>query len=451
MSFDPTLCFHCQAQAKEHSYPIIYDGKTYVTCCPGCQAVVTTLLDLGLGSFYEFRTTPSQKPSETSDEFLSYLTQIETQAKITSNAMGGILSHQSDTLLLVEGIRCAACAWLIEKRLLALKGITQVFVNTTTHIIRIVWDKSQLSLKDIIEALYKIGYKAFPYDMPHTKKLLQKERNNTLKRLGFSGLCMMQVMMFTLALYIGLFQGIEHEYFQFMRWVNLLVTAPVLYFVGKPFYQSAWRGIKSRLLNMDVPIAIALSAAFFASVLNTLTNGQEVYFDSICMFLFFLTLARYLEIQTRFYATFLNLSDKPWEAFATIEKSGKRVVVPIRQLKPGDTVIIKPGETIPTDGIVLEGVGAVSEALLTGEPFPKLKQKGDSLIGGTQNKDGLLVMEVTQTGEKTIYSEILRLLEKAQSEKPPIVSLADAVARYFVGGVLILSALTALYWMMVSP
>jgi Cu2+-exporting ATPase len=241
-----------------------------------------------------------------------------------------------------------------------------------------------------------------------------------------------------------------------MRWASLILTIPVVFYSSAPFFRNAWRDVKLKRVGMDVPVALGVGLAFAASCWATFIQGGEVYFDSVTMFVFFLLGGRYLEMTARQKA--LSVTEaltKLLPAFAQkivnfpADREATQVVV--ADLRVGDHVLVRPGEIVPADGHVVEGISCANEALLTGESLPVPKQPGDPVTGGSLNAESPLVVRVDQVGEGTRLSAIINLMERASLEKPRIVEIADRIATYFVAALLVVAILTAVGWYLVEP
>ncbi len=415
-------------------------------CCPGCQAVAQAIVAGGLTDFYRYRTEPAGTPQERVSEALEQLAlydQPEVQKSFVRRADKSI----RDASLILEGIVCAACVWLNERHVSALPGVLECRVNYSTHRARVRWDESRIHLSEILAAIAAIGYRAHPFDPGRQEQVFKKERAQALRRLAVAGVGMMQVMMFAVALYAGAYEGMDAGIRQFLRWVSLLVTTPVVFYSAQTFFQSAWRDLRRYRLGMDVPVSLAVAAAFLASAWATVTGAGEVYFDSVCMFTFFLLGGRFLEMGARHRAgQATEALVRLLPATATRICDGHREVIPVAELVPGDRVLIRPGESVPADGVVIEGVSSIDESLLTGESLPRPKAQGDALVGGTVNVESPLTMEVGKVGEATVLASIVRLLDRAQTEKPPVAKIADRVAAWFVGGILLLAVAVFAGW-----
>jgi len=262
----------------------------------------------------------------------------------------------------------------------------------------------------------------------------------------------MQVMMFAVGLYAGDFQGIDPDMQRFLRLVSFIVTTPVVFYAARPFFAGAWRGIRTRKPGMDLPVSIAVGAAYTASVYATFSNGPAVWFDSVTMFVFFLTLGRFLEMRARHRSI-----DRTVALSSLVPNTATRVdedstsVVPVSQLQAGDKVRIRAGDAIPADGVVVHGGSSVDEALLTGEARPQAKSVGDTVAAGSVNIDALITVSVTRTGSDTTLGTISRLSERARYTRPQYVTVADRVASYIVVALLAVATLVAGYWYLAAP
>ena len=433
-------CFHCGLPLPEDEvFPVTIRGEERKMCCRGCQAVAQAIVDGGLESFYDHRTETSRKADELIPEELQRFDLYDEEAVQASFVKVADDDRRTASLIL-EGITCAACVWLNERHVRALPGVLSFDVNYTTHRARVEWDNSQLHLSDILKAITAIGYVAHPFDPGRQEAIYKKERKRALRRLAIAGVCAMQVMMLAVALYSGDYYGMDEKMQTFMRWVSMLLATPVVFYASTDFFRNAWRDLRHWQVSMDVPVSLAIGGAYSASVWATVTGGHEVYFYSVTMFSFFLLSSRFLEMGARHRAgQAAEALVRLLPATATRLLDGKEEVVSIRDLVPGDRVLIRPGETVPADGIIVEGVSSVDESLLTGESLPQLRRQDDEIIGGSLNVESPLVMRIDKTGEDTVVSGIVQLLERAQSEKPKIARYADRVAGWFVSAVLLLA------------
>jgi Cu2+-exporting ATPase len=445
-------CYHCGLPVPPGSdYRVTIEGETHEMCCPGCQAVAEAIVDAGLTDYYKYRTDQAKTGKGLVPEALQQL-ELYDRPELQRSFVAVQSENVREAALILEGITCAACVWLNERHVNSLPGVIDFRVNYSTHRARLRWDDSQIHLSEILKAITAIGYIAHPFDPGRQEEIHKRERKLAMRRLAVAGLGMMQVMMISVGLYAGDYYGIEPGMRNLLRWVALFLTVPVVLYSAQPFFTSAWRDIRRRQLGMDVPVSLAIGSAFVASTWATVTQGGEVYFDSVTMFTLFLLTSRFLEMGARQRAgQAAEELVRLLPAMATRLKDGEEEVVTVAELQPGDRILVRPGESVPADGVVVAGRSSVDESLLTGESLPRSKGQGSELIGGTVNVESPLTMEVEKVGADTVISAIQRLLDRAQLEKPRLAKLADRAAAWFVGAILILATLVGLYWYFHAP
>jgi Cu2+-exporting ATPase len=447
-------CYHCGLPVPAAAqFPVVIAGREERMCCPGCQAVAMAIVDGELENFYRFRTENNARPAADVNiaqaKWKIYdLPEVQADFVIELDAS----QHWFQANLLLEGISCAACSWLIETHLKKNTAVKSITINITTHRCTLIWDAQQQPLSDLLIALVAIGYQPRPATDEQQQDLVKKENRMALFRLGVAGFGMMQAMMVA----VGMYTGATDAWLSFLRWQSFLAATPVVFFSCWPFFKSAWRSIKSRHLVMDVPVALAISLAYIASGWATMVGGGEVYFESISMFAFFLLLGRYVEMRARHRnrLAFGNLAQlMPLSACCLTERDGKTCEqqVPLKSLQIDDRVLVKAGETFPCDGRVESGESSAVEAILTGESNPVIKRAGDEVIAGTLNSDSPLIIRVTATGAATQLSAIERLAAQAAEEKPAQVTVADRIARFFIARLLVVCALVFAFWWWYEP
>lgn len=445
-----TPCFHCGEPVPANSgYSLEIKGIVRPMCCPGCQAVAETIMECGLASYYDHRTAPGTKGDLVPEELaaLTHYDLAEVQQDFVTDS-GTLREIQ----LTVEGLTCAACAWLIERHLMTLGGLRYINVNTTTHRARIKWDPGQLSLSDILKGFAQIGYRAYPFQTHQQEALYAKEVRSYMFRLALAGLGSMQVMMCAVALYMDLFISVEDEFMVYFKWISLLLSTPIMIYSAQPFYVGAWRSLKQGHLSMDVSVSLALIGAFIASMWATVFNTGEVYYDSITMFVFFLLLGRFLELRARRKASesSSNLARLVPIMATRIDDEGEHEVA-AKTLQVGDRVRVLAGATLPADGIIVEGQASLNESMLTGEQLPLLKQRGDQVYAGTINTDAPLQIRVSHRIEESRIAQIMRLQDHALDDKPAIAQMADQLSRHFILVLLIIAAAVWTFWHFHQP
>lgn len=443
-------CFHCGLDVPEHLHLTVrYENEDRETCCAGCQAVAQSIIDAGLGSYYKQRTADAQKtelpPQEILDQIRLYdLPEVQSDFVETH---GGT----REAVLMLGGITCAACVWLIEQQLLRTDGIVRIDLNYSTHRCRVVWEDGKIRLSDILLKIRQTGYTAAPYDAQKIEAANQKERKQYIVRLAVAGLGMMQTMMFALPTYLyG--NDIEEDFLQILHWGGFLMVLPVVFYCAVPFYQGTLRDLKNRRVGMDTPITVAIIMTFIAGVYSLATNaGQGMYFESIAMLLFFLLGGRFMEQIARRKAgdaaeRLVKLIPAFCHRMPGYPGSQDIEEAAVVKLQAGDVVLVKPGETIPVDGTVLEGSSAVNESMLTGESLPVAKMPSEKVTAGTLNTQSPLIIRTDRTGSSTRLSHIVRLLDRALAQKPRTAELAEQYASTFVFGELLLAVPVFIGW-----
>jgi len=447
-------CFHCGlALPAGARYSVRIDGVLRKMCCRGCQAVAESIVAHGLERYYRHRTALPQRGQEAVPAILEQLRLYDSQ-DVQRSFVREAGDHVREAALILEGITCAACVWLNEQHLSQLPGVLSVDVNYATRRAYVRWDDRRAKLSDILKAVTDIGYTAHPFDTARFDDVQRRERKTALWRLFVAGFGAMQVMMYAYPSYVA--DGdMSADIEGLMRWASLVLTVPVVLYSAAPFFAGAWRDLRLRRVGMDVPVALGVAVAFLASLWATLRGGGEVYFDSITMFVFLLLGGRFLEMNARAKASravdeLLKLIPAFAERVPDFPASGATERVAVSMLRPGDHVLVRPGEAIPADGPIAEGVTEVDEALLSGESRPLVRRVGDRLAGGAVNVTSPVVMRVEHIGQDTMLAGIIRLLDRASGEKPALAQLADEVARWFVGALLGVAVLTAVGWWLID-
>ncbi|HHU23689.1 MAG TPA: heavy metal translocating P-type ATPase [Acholeplasmataceae bacterium] len=359
-------------------------------------------------------------------------------------------------LLQIEGMTCASCAKAVEKVTTRLNGVKEATVNLAQETLNVSYDSSKIALNDIINAIQKAGYGA---QQKTLDEQAQKQNLATLKlrkRFLFSLIFTVPLLYISMGSMIGLplpkFLSLEQNPLNFAL-IQLLLTLPVVG-VGYRFYSVGFKALFRRQPNMDSLIAIGTSSAFLYGVFSVIMiilgkheNAHNLYFESAAVILTLITLGKYLETVSKGKTSeaikkLMGLSPKQ----ATIMVDEKEVVVDIDQVKVGQTIVVKPGERLPVDGIVTKGHTAIDESMLTGESIPVEKSKGDTVIGASINTSGRIEYQATKVGKDTVLAQIIRLVEEAQGSKAPIAKLADKISGIFVPVVMALAIISGLAW-----
>jgi Cu2+-exporting ATPase len=435
-------CDHCLLETPETQ--VIRDeikGEEKIFCCHGCRGVYLLINEEGLERFYDQRGS-AWTPGPPED------------IKVDASAFDEVVRPVQDGMeadIMLDGIRCASCIWLIEKMLLRTKGVTYAKVNYATHRARIGWNPEKTDTGEILARIKSIGYTPKPFIAKAQEEELRKEQRALLLRFGTAAFFSMQLMMYSVALYAGYFQGISVTARMVMQIVSLCLATPVLFYSGMPFFRGALRGLKQLAFNMDVLIVTGAGSAYIYSIYQ-IFHGGEIYFDTSAMIITLILLGRYIETGAKGRASevltrLVSLNPKEARVLsgegAGVESSE---MVLISSVKKGDRIEVRPGDSIPLDGTVAEGSSEVDESMLTGESRPVSKIMDSEVFCGTRNLYGSFVFTVERTGKDTVLSQIVQTVEDAQARRAPVQRLADRVVGVFVPAVLLLSIMTAVFW-----
>ncbi len=362
-----------------------------------------------------------------------------------------------DSHVVIQGMHCAACAFTVEEALMSVPGVQSVEVNAATHRAKVVWSEAQVKPSTWMAAIHQVGYGALPAADSSLRQARHEEGRRALWRWLVAGFCMMQVMMYAYPAYVAHEGDITPDMVFLLRWASWVLTLPVVLFSCGPFFSNAMRDIRARRVSMDLPVALGMVITFLLSTIATFEPdgvfGAEVYYDSLTMFVFFLLTGRWLELRARdrTAGALEALMNRLPDSVERQLPSGEFERVAVRRVMVGDVIRVSPSESFPADGVILQGQTLADEALLTGESRPQARGVGDAVVAGSHNLSGIVTVRVVQVGEGTQFSQIVSLMENASLQKPRLAQLADRIAKPFLIGVLVLAALSAVYWWPTNP
>ena len=451
-------------------------GQNVRVCGDACRTAVETIANAGLDAWYGLRTHSDAQGAAIADprhraeldawrvpeveaSLLRRGTDNDRPSDTGWGSGGGTDGINSAVTLTVEGMRCAGCAWLVERLLASVPGVVAATVDFPLRRAEVRFGTRTTRVHTLLEILAKAGYRATPYSVHAEEAAIESERRARIRGLGISALFGMQVMLLSIALYASeWYGGMDAGFEQLFRWLAMMLTVPVLAWPGRTFFTGAAAALRARRLTMDVPVALGLSIAFVGSAFATVTGEGEVWFDSVVMFVTLLSAARYLELLARRRATAAIralarsaplVATRVCESRSGGDASTERI--PAAALRPGDRVRVRPGEVVPADGTICSGHSAFDESLLTGESNPVARSAGDGVLAGSVNGSGVVEVEVACAGDETVLGGVLRRAEQAARERPAIAQLADRAAAWFIGGVLVLATGVAIGWLLHDP
>ena len=438
-------------------------------CCGGCRAAALWIEQLGLGDYYRLRdatasraalqaapsggTAPvgagfSRTAGEPPDDSAAW-----SDASLLRHVVRPAGEDLAEVMLLVDGLRCAACVWLIERALGTVPGVATVQVNATARRARIVFDPRRASLSRLLQTIARAGYRPLPLNGSSLDDARRRESRDALKRLVVAGFGAMQAMMYASALYFGGVDSMDAATLGFFRWLGFLVATPVVLYSARPFFAGALRSLRARRMGMDVPVAIAVAAIYGASLVVALRGGAEVYFESVSMFVFFLLCGRHVEMRARHRAG--DLSDaiaRLTPAFADCRRpDGSIARVAVADLVAGMQVRVAAGDAVPADGCLQGDRCQVDESLLSGESAPVQKRHGDAIVAGSLVIEGPVDILVTRVGSQTTLAAIVALVTRAQVARPRLAQAGERAAGLFVARIMLMTVLTAVLWSVFDP
>jgi P-type Cu2+ transporter len=418
-------------------------------CCAGCRSVYAIVRASGLEGYYAYRDEANARPVAAQALGRKYqeLDDSEFHRQNCTNSEDG----QRSIELLLEGVHCSACVWLVERLGRVVPGVVSSRLDLSRNVVALTWDPERSQLSALARGLDSLGYAAHPLNATGASTATSHERD-LLLRLGIAGAAAGNVMLMAFALYSGAFTGMEAQYQALFRWASLAIATPTVFWAGHVFLRGAWAAVRTRTAHMDVPVAVGILAGYFGGALNTLRGEGEIYFDSLCTLIFLLLVGRYLQQthqrRSRSQSELL-LSLAPQTA--TILEHGQERDVPAAGVQPLTLVRVRMGERVPVDGVVSRGAGSVDTSVLTGEPLLQSVQTSDRVYAGTTCAAGELWVRTESAGASTRLGRLMASVETTQRERAPIVRLADRVAGYFVWAILALAAATLTLWLQLDP
>ncbi len=419
MSSAPALsaCLHCGAALE--------GGGPY--CCAGCQVASAIIAGAGLERYYAERTAFAPRPAPI--------------AGLASLPTVPLPDGRAEVRLAVSGLRCASCVWLVERVLEATPGVVSARVSYGSGRARIVFEPGTVGVAEVAGRVAALGYP------PRAASAAAPDGTDRdlLLRLGVAAFCAANVMLASISLYAGWFDGMEDRFSALFRWTTLLVATPAALWCAQPFWRGAWAGIHARLLPMDLPVALGIGVMYATGVVATVA-GQHAYFDSLTMLVFLLLAGRVLEARGR-----RSAAEAAESLAAALPRVARRVVgqaievVPLSALRPGDRIEAGAGEELAADGVVEHGHGHVRMALLTGESEPVSVGPGGRVHAGAVVADGGLRIRVESVGGATLLDRMSEELRQA-ADRPATTGLPDQIAPWFTGATLVLASGTFFAW-----
>ncbi|HWA50712.1 MAG TPA: heavy metal translocating P-type ATPase metal-binding domain-containing protein, partial [Dongiaceae bacterium] len=429
-----TACLHCGDATAA--------GARF--CCHGCEGAYALISNLGLGRYYEQRSldNPAQRPRP-------------DEARPAADPSAWIQDRGDGTAqlsLMIEGLQCGACVWLIEQTLQREPGVTQARVSLSTRRLTLAWRKSQAAPAALVQLVQRLGYRLVPFDPVLLKSADDAESKALLRAMAVAGFAAGNIMLLSVSVWAGHAEGMAPGTRDLFHWISALIAIPVIFYAGQPFFRSALAALRNRRSNMDVPISLAIILAPSISLFETFQGGAHAYFDSAVTLLFFLLIGRYLDRRARARARLAaeQLTALGATAATILEEDGSTRDVQPGAIQPGMRVLVAAGARVPVDGVVERGASDLDLSLLTGESAAVTRQAGEEVYAGTMNLTAPLTIVTRQAGSGTLLAEIIRLMEAAEARRGRYVRIADRVAKYYSPVVHLTALITFLGWTLIG-
>ncbi|MBS0192272.1 MAG: heavy metal translocating P-type ATPase [Phycisphaerales bacterium] len=442
------VCAHCRLPVPKALRPAT-DGPAF--CCTGCEAAYSIIHSCGLDGFYAIQnrdSAQSRAVGASTHRFSEFDDPAFTRLYCTQAPDG-----TRRVELLLGGLHCAACVWLIERLPRIVPGVIKATLDFRRACVEISYIPDAVSLSEIARTLDSLGYPPHPARRAARRHIRQLEDRAMLVKLAVAGACAGNIMLLFIALYAGMFEGIDSGHEQLFRWAAMLLNTLCLAWPGMVFARSGWAALRARTINIDVPISLGLYLGGIWGILKTIAGHGDIYFDSISALIFFLLIGRYIQQrQSRFATDALELlfSMTPTSA-RRVRENGDLEDISTESLAIGDIVEVRPGDVVPADGTVLHGESRIDQSMLTGESLPVTASAGEKLAAGVLNISSVLRFRVDATGEATRIGRLLRTIENAAAQRARIVQLTDRWGAWLLYALLGLATATVLGWWHISP
>lgn len=448
-------CSHCHLQYDESALiKININGKDEYFCCRGCEGVFRLLAECNLGDFYNrIGTTTLSPPKELADD----LTKFDSEA-FAKKYIKVLKNSFCEVSLIIEGIHCIACVWLNQKILNATNGIISVDINFTNNKAKIIFDRRIIALSAIIAKIRSIGYNAQGYDPKMLENINAKERKNYYTRMIVGIFCTMNIMWIAVAQYSGYFLGMERDIKDILNIAGFVLATPTLFFSGFIFFRSGYFGLKNGFINMDLLVSVGATLTYIYSIYAAISRSGETYFESVTMIITFVLIGKFLEITTKKSAgdsidrlnlstpTVVNVCSAYFKSDElSIDSNAFKSISP-QEVQIGDIIIVKPGEKIAIDGVLLSQSAIIDSSMLTGESALESKHQNATLISGSINLEKTIYYRTTKLFEDSTLNNIINLIQDSITKKPIIETKANAISYHFSAFVLLCACATFAFW-----
>ena len=433
-------CFHCGDQVHK---AIVFEDKTF--CCTGCKTVYEIFCESGLASYYEINNAPGATPSQAKEKF-DFLS--------NESIVDQLLEFQDGDLqivsLYIPHIHCSSCIWILENLHKLHKGVRDSQVNFPKKTLRITFDKQYIKLKELAQLLARIGYE--PYiSLDDTQKAKKQIDRSILYKLGVAGFCFGNVMFLSLPEYFEKQEFWLEQYKWVFRWLMFAFSIPVVFYVAQDYFISAYKGLRARFLNIDVPLALGIVVLFLRSTLEIIFDWGSGFFDSLTGLLFFLTLGKFFQHKTYSFLSFERDYKSYFPVGVTrITPQGHEESIHVQDITKGDRILIRNEELIPVDSVLKKGSGQIDYSFVTGESQPVAKTIGDKVYAGGKQVSGMIEVEVLKSVSQSYLTKLWSNDVFSGSRDRGFTRLIDNISQFFTVILLLIAFGAAAYWISVD-
>lgn len=433
-------CFHCGSPSGSW---VRHDDKDF--CCEGCVMVYDILKDNKMDTYYDINDSPGIRKKALNPEYYDYLDQEEIKQSVLDFRDG----NMARVRLYLPSIHCSSCIWLIENLHRLHPGVLQSTVNFNRREAAITYDETQMKLSELMTLLSSINYK--PHIQKEQAEKNTKQSRKLITKLGVAGFVFGNVMLLSFPDYLSDDVALNPELIGTFKWISLFLCIPVMLYSGNDYFITAWKNLRKKIISIDLPIAVGIIAIFLRSTYELVMGMGPGYFDSLTGLVFFLLIGKWYQAKTYEALSFDNDYSAYFPLGITKLENNTEVIVPINQLKKGDRISVRNGEIIPADATLQSLSASVDYSFITGESVPVRKKKEELIYAGGRVMGSAILLEVEKEVETGYLAGLWKEKKKEEGEDSMLSNTLNVVSKYFTITILLISLLTALYWLWQDP
>jgi Cu+-exporting ATPase len=438
-------CYHCGDDCGK--IPVIFDEKPF--CCHGCRTVYEILKESDACEYYNIETHPGIKinTAEIGQKY-AYLDHEEIKKDLLDFTDGGI----SKIRLFIPSIHCSSCIWLLENLNRLQKGIVHSMVNFVKKEVSITFKEDELSLRKLVELLVSLNYIPQITLDDLDRKQARKNQRKIYYQLGVAGFCFGNIMLFSFPDYLAGYKPLDEAFIHNFSYFSLILALPVVFYAAQDYFISAFRGLAKKIINIELPIALGIAVLFLRSAYDILATTNSGYLDSMAGLVFFMLIGKWYQGKT-YQALSFERDYKSYfpVAVTIIDDNGRESTIPLKNLKPGNRIIVRNQELIPADGILVRGQGHIDYSFVSGESTPVRKQVKDRIFAGGRQVGSVIELIVEKEVIQSYLTELWNQDLKGKAEFKGLNSLINKVSLYFTPIVIVISLAASIFWLFNDP